>query len=137
MALIDAQNEFSDAQAVTVTAASTNSIDLVTTIPQYAGTENLFVLAKVNTAFAGGTSIAVSIETDDNSSFSSAATPITGATVLTAAATAGTTLLRVDLGGLTLERYLRLKYTIVGTMSAGNVDAFLHVTDDLPGGNLS
>ena len=130
MAIIDYKNEFSDAQAVTVTAASTDHINLTNTTPQYAGGIDTLVIVRVNTAFAGGTSIIASLETDDNASFSSATTVVTGPTVLTAAAVAGKNLLVFNLKDAQLEQYIQVKYTVSGTMSAGNVDAFISHTND-------
>jgi len=130
MAILDYENEFSDAQAVTVTAASTDYVDLTNTDPQYVGGIDTLLIVRVNTLFAGGTSIIASVETDDNSSFSSAATVVTGATVLTAAAVAGKTLLAFNLKNADLERYIQVKYTVSGTMSAGAVNAYLCHTDD-------
>jgi len=130
MAILDYENEFSDAQAVTVTAASTDYVDLTNTDPQYVGGIDTLLIVRVNTLFAGGTSIIASVETDDNSSFSSAATVVTGATVLTAAAVAGKTLLAFNLKNADLERYIQVKYTVSGTMSGGAVNAYLCHTDD-------
>lgn len=131
MALLDAQNEFSDAQAVTVTAVSTNVIDLNQTAPQYTGGEDLFINVNVGTAFAGGTSIRVLVWTDNTATVTSGADIISGDVVLTAAATAGSSLLRVNLKGLPLQQYLGLQYVVVGTMSAGTVDAYLGITPDV------
>jgi len=129
MALIDAQNELSDAQAVTATALSTNVIDLNQATPQFAGGEDLYVVAKVNTAFAGGTSIRAVLWTDDTTTVSSGADIISGDVIVTASATAGATLLKVNLKGLdNLQQYIGLQYVIVGTMSAGAVDAYLEIT---------
>lgn len=138
MALIDAQNEFSDAQAVTATALSTNVIDLNQAAPQFAGGEDLFVTAKVNTAFAGGTSIRAILWTDNTATVSSGADIISGDVILTAAATAGSTLLKVNLKGLdNLQQYIGLQYVVVGTMSAGKVDAYLQITPQSGAPNLS
>lgn len=131
MALLDAQNEFSDAQAVTVTAVSTNIIDLNQTAPQYTGGEDLFINVNVGTAFAGGTSIRAVLWTDDTTTVTDGADIISGDVVLTAAATAGSSLLRVNLKGLPLQQYIGLQYVVVGTMSAGTVDAFLAITPDV------
>jgi len=132
MALIDAQNEFSDAQAVTTTALSTNVLDLVQTAPQYAGGEDLYLVVRVNTAFAGGTSIRAVLWTDNTTTVTSGADIISGDVITTANATAGATLLKVNLKGLdNLQQYIGVQYVVVGTMSAGNVDAYLVVSPDM------
>jgi len=128
MARIDAQAEFSDAQAITTTAVSTNVLDLNQAIPQYAGGDDLQLVCKVNTAFAGGTSIRAILWTDDSTTVTSGADIITGDVVLTAAATAGSSLLTVNLKNLPLQQYIGVQYVVVGTMSAGAVDAFLNIT---------
>jgi hypothetical protein len=129
MAIMDAQNEFSDAQAVTATAVSTNVVDLISVQPQLAGGEDNNLTVRVNTAFAGGTSIRAVLWTDDTATVTSGADIISGDVILTAAATAGTTLLSVNLKGLdNLQRYIGVQYVIVGTMSAGAVDAYLETT---------
>lgn len=134
---IDGQNEFSDAQAVTATALSTNVIDLGQAQPKIMGGEDLYVEVKVGTAFAGGTSIRAIVWTDDTTTVSSGADIISGDVIATASAIAGASLLRVNLKGLPLQRYLGLQYVIVGTMSAGTVDAALVVTPDTDSAVLS
>lgn len=137
MSRIDAQNEMSDAQAVTVTAVSTNVIDLNQATPRYAGAEDLFVTVKVNTLFAGGTSIRAVLWTDDTTTVTDGADIISGDVVLTAAATAGTSLLTVNLKNLPLQQYLGVQYVVVGTMSGGAVDANLEITPSSAAPNLS
>lgn len=129
MAIMDAQNEFSDAQEVLATALSTNVIDLTSVQPQLAGGEDLYVTVRVNTAYSGGTSVSAKLWTDDTATVTSGADVISGDVVLVAAATAGATLLKVNLKGLdNLQRYIGLQYVIVGTPSAGKVDAYLECT---------
>ena len=128
MARIDAQNEFSDAQAITATAVSTNVVDLNQAVPQYAGGDDLFLTCKVGTAFAGGTSIRAILWTDDTATVTSGADIISGDVVLTAAATAGSSLLTVNLKNLPLQQYIGVQYVVVGTMSAGTANAFLNIT---------
>jgi hypothetical protein len=128
MGRTDYENEFSDAQALTATAVSTNVIDL-NDYPQYAGGEDLNVWVTVSTAFTGGTSVQPVLQTDDNTGFSSAAAIHTPPAVTIANATAGATLMRVNLQHLNgVERYIRINYVVVGTPTAGKVDAALEVT---------
>lgn len=128
MSRIDAQNQMSDAQAVTVTALSTNVIDLNQATPRYAGGVDLVASVKVNTAFAGGTSVRAVLWTDDTVTVSDGADIISGDVILTAAATAGSSLLTVNLKNLPLQQYLGVQYVVVGTMSGGAVDANLEIT---------
>ena len=137
MARIDAQNTLSDAQAVTATAISTNIIDLGQATPQYAGGDDLMLTCKVNTAFAGGTSIRAILWTDDTTTTTDGADIISGDVVLTAAATAGSSLLTVNLKNLPLQQYIGVQYVVVGTMSAGAIDADLRITPIAGAPNLS
>ena len=129
MAIMDAQNEFSDGQAVTTTALSTNVVDLTSSQPQLAGGEDCYLIATVDTTFAGGTSIRAVVWTDDTATVTDGADIISGDVILTAAATAGTSLLKVNLKGLdNLQQYVGVQYVVDGTMSAGAVNAYLACT---------
>lgn len=131
MGRIDAQAEFSDAQAVTTTALSTNVLDL-NSFPQLMGGEDCYLNVTVNTSFAGGTSIRAVLWTDDTVTVTSGADIISGDVITTANATAGTTLLRVNLKGLdNLQQYIGVQYVVVGTMSGGKADARLEVTPEV------
>lgn len=122
--ILDKQNLFSEDQAVTVTAVSTNVIDLgndsakVQALNEKGNTSELFV--QVTTAFAGGTSLQVVLKSDDSSTFASATTLLSTAAIGASDLVAG---YKFPLKGLPLidEQYLQLTYTVVGTMSAGTV----------------
>lgn len=125
--ILDAQLQFSDDQALTATAVSTNVIDLGADRNIGLGTEGLSVMVISKVAMAGTSpTLAVTVQTDDNSAFSSAATVTTSAT-LTAFA-AGTKLVLPIPADLSTERYLRLNFTMGGTTPTVTVDAFLHPT---------
>ena len=128
----DAENLFSDDQAVTVTAVSTNIVDLsgVAAVDEGPG-EPLDLFAQVTTAFAGGTSIALKLETDDDVAFGSATDLGSTAAIATASLVAGYRFPK-QLPKEGLERYLRLTYTVVGTMSAGNITAGLVLDRNTP-----
>ena len=120
--ILDAQNIFSTSQALTATAASTDTIDLGANGDL--GRANMRFRASVATAFASGTSVQVILQTDDNSAFSSAVALYTGPAIAVASLTAGAVIADIPLPSTT-ERYLRVNYVVVGTPSAGAVDAFL------------
>ncbi len=125
--IIDAQLLFSDAQALTAAAASTNSIDLG--IARDVGTgETLYVVVSVGVAMtdAGSDStVSVYLQTDDNSSFSSATNSQLIGT-LGALSAVGTTLYAKLDPAKVNERYIRLYYTPAGgDLSTGTVDAFI------------
>ena len=140
--LLSKQNMFSDSQAVTVTAASTNAIDLGavgTPVRSNALARDVSkgqpvgVLIKVDTTFTAGGSatMTVSIETDDNDAFSSATTKYTSAAIPVATLVAGYRLPIDWLPASVNERYMRVYYTIAtGPMTAGNITAALTLGND-------
>ncbi|OJH45186.1 Bbp16 family capsid cement protein [Paracoccus sp. SM22M-07] len=130
---LDAQNIFSDAQAITATANSTNHLDLGATATvamsasalkrDLGGAQDIPLLIQVVENFAGGTSVEVQIQVDDNSSFSSAKLVASSGAIPVAQLVAGYKFNPpvVPLG--TDERYMRLRYVVVGTPTAGRVTA--------------
>lgn len=117
---------FSDGQAITATAASTNVVDLSATGTVYGasapiirdvGNGNQVELhCGVTQSFNNLTSLTISVETDDNAAFSSATTVYTSpAYTLAQVATNAKQLLPTFLPVGTNERYVRLKYTVAGT----------------------
>mgnify|MGYP000894090136 CR=1 FL=1 len=126
----------SAAQVVTVTANSTDTIDLGATGAPY-GTlpsgspvgaiardigpgRDIDVWCAITAAMtAGGTSLVVTLEVDDNTGFSSAVEVYRSPTYLAAQLVAGFRLLPDRIPIRTNERYLRAKYTCVGTFSGG------------------
>jgi hypothetical protein len=117
---------FSDGQALTATAASTNVVDLGATGTVYGasspivrdiGPGNVVELhCGVTQSFNSLTSLTISVETDDNAAFSSATTVWTSpAYTLAQLATGAKQLLPTQIPVGTNERYMRLKYTVAGT----------------------
>ena len=125
--ILDKQNTFSAAQAITVTAASTNIVDLGnddSLVQAINEKGQIDVLVQVQTAFAGGTSLTISFQTDDDSAFGSPTTVFSTAAILTATLALGYQIpfaVPVTIN----EQYCRLYYTISGTMSAGALDAHI------------
>lgn len=126
--ILDADLQFSDAQSVTATAASTNSLDL-SAIRDIGTGQPMYVVMNLAAAMVGaGAIITVTAETDDNSSFSSATTTQTLG-VFPAVSAAGTKLVCAIAPDAANERYLRLKYTVSGgTLTSSSVDAFLSLS---------
>mgnify|MGYP000871811203 CR=1 FL=1 len=118
--ILDADLVFSNKQAVTATAASTNKIDLG--VAGDAIGQELTIHAVVDTAFATLTSLTVSLETSaDDSTWT---TVLSGPAIARASLTKGASIfcVRVPQG---LSRYVRLKYTVGGSnATAGKVTAF-------------
>lgn len=123
----DAQGLFSDAQAITAAAASTNYIDLGAARDIGVGQE-LYIVAQVDVAFTDGSSdstLTVTIESDDNSSFSSATVVQTVGTFAALSAAGARLVARVQ-SFTTPERYIRVYYTPNnGNLTTGSVTAFL------------
>lgn len=131
---VDAQNEFSDAQAVTATAISTNVIDLGATntlkdigagVPIY-----LVILTQTTcTDTSSDATVTFSLESDSTANLATSATVhyTTGARAFASYATAGTVVAAVALPiSKTYERYLGVRYTVAsGPLTAGAFDAFL------------
>jgi hypothetical protein len=122
--IFDETGKFSNAQAITATAASTNYIDLgatgvpygqTTAITRDIGKGTLIPLRiQVVEGFNNLTSLAVSIEVDDNSSFSSPTTVDTQTISLAGLAVGAVFegLRHVPVG--VKERYVQLRYTVTG-----------------------
>lgn len=128
---IDLFNQFSDAQAVTATAISTNVIDAnhVSNALKDQGVsgEPLYLRIQIDEAFATATSVTFTLESDDNASLSSATTHWSSGVVLIAALTVGAVVATIQIPeAATYQRYVGLRYTIGGSnATAGKVTAFL------------
>lgn len=123
---IDAQCLFSDAQAITADATSTNVIDLGA-IRKIGQGEPLAVVFTVDVAADGTTTdetYEFEIHTDDNASMSSSTQLIANA-IPYASLTAGSVHVLPIPPSATLERYLAVKYDVGGTTPTITVTAFL------------
>jgi hypothetical protein len=114
----------SEAQAVTVTAVSTNTIDLSIARDMGAGHE-IYMYFSVPTAFAGGTSVKFEIITSAAAALTSPTVIGSSDAVLTAALVAGKSVAAAFNPQIasTGQRYVGARYTVVGTMSGGAVTA--------------
>ncbi len=131
--IFDKQVQFSAAQAVTASAASTNVIDLLAAGIPYGdnaalardqGLFNIPLLIQVVTAFATLTSLKVAVQTDDNSSFSSATTVLETEAIAAASLVAGYQFNIDKIPLKTSERYVRLYFTVAGSdATAGAITA--------------
>lgn len=118
--------QFSDGQAITATAASTNTIDLGATGTVYGASAPMVreigfgtdaeMAVTVTQTFNNLTSLSIAIQVDDNAAFSSPVTVFTSpAYTLPQLATGAKYLLPDQFPAGTNERYVRLFYTVVGT----------------------
>jgi hypothetical protein len=130
--IMDQQNLFSDAQAITVTANSSNVIDTLpsggpNTKAGIGDGQDISLFAQTGPlAFAGGTSMQISLVSADDAALTTNlithyATPV----IVLASLTAKTRLIGLDLPYGKYRRYVGLVYTVVGTMSAGVITAGL------------
>lgn len=133
MSLLDKQNEFSDSQAITVTAISTNVINTLPGASFTNVTQNLggtlgstFLVVQVDTLFAGtaGT-LNISLESDSTANLATSPTVhYSSGSIPQASLIAGYQLV-IPLPFGNYEKYLGLRYTVGGTITAGAVSAFL------------
>lgn len=126
----DALLMFSQAQAITATAASTDVLDLGlpsvnplsptgARFPAVHATDNPPVVGKITTSFAGATAIVVALQgSDDNSTWGGLAS-----TTLAAADLVAGKEFSVVGGRPHKYRYERLNYTVTGTVTAGAITA--------------
>lgn len=110
--IIDSTNLFSDQQAITATAVSTNAIDLGVARQVGAGTA-IPLLVQVNEDFSDLTSLTVAVQTDSDEAFGTAKT-LTEQNIALADLSAGKQFdFKVIPTGT--DRYIRMNYTVTGT----------------------
>ncbi len=132
MAILSAQEIYSDQQAITASAASTNVIDFgtpgtwvhaTTPIVDDKGVSMICLGIVITEDFATLTSLDIAYETDDNAAFASASVIYTE-TVLLADLVAGKKLAVRTIPFNTLEQYTRINYTVNGSnATAGKITA--------------
>lgn len=117
--LLDQNLMFSDAQALRATGASTHTVDL--TAAGDAALGRLVVLAHADTAFVGATQLICALQTSDKADFSSGVTTLASVTVSgTQLADTTKNLFAVGIPA-GMKRYLRMYYTVTGTVTAGAI----------------
>lgn len=124
--IIDSQLLFSDAQAFSADAASTNYLDLGVARNLFDG-EPMAVVIQVDVAAdhtTGDETYAFKIQCDDNTSFSSA-TDLVSATILYSDLTAGAIVVLPIPIGVSVERYLRVYFDGGGTTPTVTATIFL------------
>lgn len=126
----DGELSFSTDQAVTASAGSTNVIDLgAAGVNPGVGEPGLWAVFVVTEAFTDASSnstVAVTLETDNDSAFGSATTGVQAIGTFAALSAVGTTLIKRLQPFTTLEQYMRAYYTVAnGDLSTGKITAFL------------
>jgi hypothetical protein len=126
--IVDSQLLFSDAQAITAAAGSTNTVDLGSVRDIGTG-ESLYVVVTVDIALTGASvTLVVDLEGDSTTTITPDATSRLF-TIPALAAAGGTYIASLDPGMDALQyQYVRLKYTPTGgagSLSTGTVTAFI------------
>lgn len=121
--ILDKENLFSDDQAITGTANSTNVVDLGVVRDIGKGV-SIPLLIQVTADFNGADTISASVQTDDNEAFSSATTLAVSGAIPIASLVAGYQF-PIQYMPINTERYLRIVYTFTGATAptAGTVTA--------------
>lgn len=140
----DAQNLFtgtppSPAQAITATAASTNIIDLGAYVGTVTGAHAdpgpgrpLYIAASVVQAFNNLTSLTITLQSSNDSTFASGVIGHWTVTIALAALTAGSKINLPAIAGVTgILEFLRLDFTVTGTApTTGSIEAGIVETLD-------
>ena len=134
--LLNSQEVFSDSQAVTATAISTNVIDLnpvagPNILQDVGAGEDVYLVVVTETAatdVGSDATLAVSLESDSTENLATSPTVHlnTGAIPFATFSPAGSVLIATKLPGGSYERYLGVRFTVAnGPLTAGRFDAFL------------
>lgn len=124
--LLDQNAVFSDKQAVKSSTVSTHTVDQGAAGDARCG---LYAVIKVDEAFAGVTELTAALETSNSEEFSSSKV-LASITSAAAGLVQNAVLLKTPVPAGAL-RYMRVKYTVNGSGSAGTVSAFLTDMVDL------
>lgn len=126
--LLDAEVTLDPGTAHIQSEASANYFDLGAARDIGAG-RTLYVVSVLTVALAGGTSMTLTLESDDNTSFSSATSIQSIGAFLTSGSVAGQVLIARVAPIATPERYLRGYWTESGAVTAGTMETY--ITDDI------
>lgn len=125
--ILDQQSLFSDAQAITVSANSSNVIESMgASVVPGAPVTSIGCFGQVNQAFAGGTSLQIQVvSADDAALTTNVVVHVQTQPLAPAALSQGALPLATRLPPQKIRRYLGLRYVVVGTMTAGAITAGL------------
>ena len=133
--LFDKQNLFSDKQAITADAASTNVIDMTGRLKEVAFGTPIPLRIQVVEGFTvtGTVSVEVKVQTDDNAAFSSPKTLATSGAISSTDLVAGS-VIPINFVPKGNEGYMRLYYDVTissgGSITAGKFTAGIIAGDD-------
>jgi len=123
----DALCELCEEQDITADAVSENTFDtLSATRDIHRGTQ-LYVVCFVTTAFAGGTSLAIQVVTDDAADLGTDVVLVQTAALLQAVLTAGRQPIVIPIcdPASIMERYIGLNFDDTGNFTAGAITAYI------------
>ena len=136
--ILDKFLEFSDAQAVTSTAISTNVVDLAplgngvgtNTVRDIGAGEDVYLIVRTLAAatdVGSDATLTVTFESSATENLNSSTVHFsTGALAFAAFSPAGTELVRIKLPGGNYQRYIGVRYTVAsGPLTGGTFDAFI------------
>ncbi len=121
--LLDKQNQFSDAQEVKSTAASTNIVEVLKgALKEISFGQQIPLLVQVVEEFKGATSVKVAVQTSDKEDFSSPTTLIETSEIPVVELKAGYKF-PINFVPKGNKSYMRLYYTVNGSATAGKITA--------------
>jgi len=142
MSMKDLNLVFDSKFAVTTTAASTNTLDMVAAGDAMPAGELVFFVAQVRTTFGGGVSLQVQLQTADDVNFNvnastliqssaiAVANLVAQSSVVGSAPPANAPSFVAAVLPVGVRRFLRAYYICVGTFTSGNIDTSLFNTID-------
>ncbi len=133
--IMDSQLVFGAAQNIFASGADVNSTNIIDLAPYLAANaaypadtgvgEEVNIVAKIDTAVTGGTSVQPVLQTDTNTNFATALAEFPlGAAIPVAQAIAGKMVI-IRLPAQGLKRYLRIAWRNVGANAAGTGSAYI------------
>ena len=127
---VDKQTEFSNSQAITAAAISTNQYDTNQALSDLGGAlaGGAFLVVQVDVALSGGaaTGLTITLESDSTNDLATSPTVHYSSGVIPSASLVPGTLLVIPLPVGNYEKYLGLRYTPAGgSYAAGSVSAFI------------
>lgn len=132
--IMDAELRFSNAQAITASAASTNQLDLLALRDIGVG-QDIYFVALVAVAFTDASSdstVAVTLETDSDPAFGTPTLAVQTIGTFAALSAIGSRLVAKLQPLAIFERYMRVYYTVAnGNLTTGSITSFLVMDAEL------
>lgn len=128
--LLDKQNQFSDAQEVKESSASTNVVEILKgVLKEISFGQPIPLLVQVVEDFAGCTSVKAAVQTSETADFTTPVTLIETSAIPVASLKAGYKF-PINFVPKGNKGYMRMYYTVVGTGTAGKITAGIVASHD-------